>query len=76
MSPFYVILALYSIILLMYALVSIFIVYHLLKYSTDQTLKAVSIIFFTVISLGLLFSNLMLFFSINWNKLISSVFLY
>jgi hypothetical protein len=64
-----IILSLYAIIILIYSLISLFIVYHLVKYSIDQELKTVMLVFFVVISVGLILSNLMLFFSIDWNLL-------
>jgi len=64
-----IILSLYAIIILIYSLISLFIVYHLVKYSIDQEFKTVMLVFFVVISAGLILSNLMLFFSIDWNLL-------
>ncbi len=72
--PYTVILALYSILILIYALISLFIIYHLLKYSTNHALKTFSVLFFAAVSTGLLLSNVLLFFSIDWNALILSVF--
>lgn len=68
-----IILALYALIILMYAIASFFVVYHLVKYSVNSELKIIMLIFFVVISAGLLFSNVLLFFSINWNILISQL---
>jgi hypothetical protein len=64
-----IILALYTIIILIYSLISLFIVYHLVKYSIDLEFKTVMLVFFVVISAGLILSNLLLFFSINWSLL-------
>lgn len=69
-----IILALYAIIILIYILISFFIVYHLVKYSTVSEFKIVMLVFFVVMSAGLLISNLALFFSIDWNFLISDLF--
>jgi len=66
-------LAFYALIVLMYTLASFFIVYHLVKYSIASELKTVMLIVFVLVSAGLLFSNLLLFFSINWNSLINNV---
>lgn len=63
------ILALYAIIILMYVITSFFIVYHLTKYSLGSEMKTVMLVFFVVVAAGLLFSNLLLFFSIDWNVL-------
>lgn len=72
--PYLVILTLYTVLVLIYIAISIFIVYHLAKYSTDSKFKTFSIILFTTVSSGLLLSNILLFFSIDWNELFSSVF--
>lgn len=72
--PYSIILILYSILVLIYIAISIFIVYHLAKYSTNSKFKTLSIVLFTTVSFGLLASNILLFFSINWNELISKVF--
>jgi len=69
-----IILALYAIIILVYVLISFFIVYHLVKYATVSEFKIVMLIFFVVVATGLLLSNLVLFFSIDW-KILTSKFL-
>jgi len=68
-----IILALYAIIILMYVIASFFVVYHLVKYSINSELKTVMLIFFVVVSTGLLLSNILLFFSIDWNTMISKI---
>lgn len=68
-----IILALYGLVILMYCLISFFIVYHLVKYSINSELKIIMLVFFVVVSAGLLLSNLALFFSINWNSLINKI---
>lgn len=67
-----IILALYFVILIIYALVSLFIVYHLVRFSVESEFKIVMLTAFVLVSAGLLISNLMLFFSINWNAIIPS----
>ena len=67
-----IILALYAIIILIYTLTSFFIVYHLVRFSVESEFKVVMLIAFVLVSAGLLLSNLMLFFSINWNSLIAN----
>jgi hypothetical protein len=67
------ILILYAIIILIYFSISFFIVYHLVKYSVDSQFKTVMLVFFVVISAGLFLTNLALFFSVNWNALISNL---
>jgi hypothetical protein len=69
-----IILTLYAIIILLYFLISLFIVYHLVKYSIDSEFKTVMLVFFVVVSTGLVLGNLLLFFSINWNLLIYKLF--
>jgi len=69
-----IIFTLYAIVILIYILISLFIVYHLAKYTTRPELKIVSLAFFIIVSIGLLFSNLILFFSVDWAILISNLF--
>jgi hypothetical protein len=54
-------------------LISFFIVYHLTRYSVDSHFKLVMLVFFVVVSAGLFLSNIALFFSIDWNMLISKL---
>lgn len=68
-----IIFALYAIVIIIYVLISLFIVYHLTKYSTDSEFKIVMLVFFVVVSASLLVSNLALFFSIDWNGLIAKL---
>ncbi|MDR3559677.1 MAG: hypothetical protein P4L62_02860 [Candidatus Pacebacteria bacterium] len=71
---FYIILALYAIIILIFVFLYFFIIYHLAKYSINASLNKILLPLFIVISTILLFSNVMLFFSVNWNGLLSQVF--
>lgn len=64
------ILALYAISILIYLIVSFFIIYHLTTYSINSEFKVVMTVFFVVVTAGLLISNLSLFFSINWSSII------
>ena len=66
-----IILALYAIVVLIYVLISLFIVYHLVRFSADSELKYLMLIVFVLVAAGLLLANAMLFFSIDWNTLIS-----
>jgi hypothetical protein len=68
-----IILALYTIIIIMYVLISFFIVYHLTRYSVDSEFKIIMLVFFVVISTGLLISNLAVFFSIDWNAAVAKL---
>lgn len=68
-----IILALYAIIIIAYACISFFIVYHLTRYSVDSEFKIVMLVFFVAVSAGLFLSNLALFFSIDWNAVIAKL---
>lgn len=67
-----IILALYAIVVLIYVLISFFIVYHLVRFSADSELKYLMLVVFVLVAAGLLLANTMLFFSIDWNLLISN----
>jgi hypothetical protein len=68
-----IILALYGIIMLIYLALAFFIVYHLVRFTASSEFKTIMLIFFIVVTSGLFISNLALFFSINWNLLISNI---
>jgi hypothetical protein len=65
-------LALYAIVVLIYILISLFIIYHLAHFSADSELKYLMLIVFVLVAFGLLIANMMLFFSIDWNTIISN----
>lgn len=67
-----IVLALYAIVVLIYVLISFFIVYHLVRFSADSELKYLMLVVFVLVAAGLLLANTMLFFSIDWNSLISN----
>jgi hypothetical protein len=67
-----IILALYAIIILIYILISLFIVYHLVRFSLDSEINHIMLVVFILIAAGLLLANAMLFFSLDWNSLISN----
>lgn len=67
-----IILALYAIVVLIYVLISLFIVYHLVRFSADSELKYLMLVVFVLVATGLLLANAMLFFSIDWNTVISN----
>ncbi len=67
-----IILALYAIVILIYVLISLFIVYHLVRFSADSELKYLMLVVFVLVAAGLLLANTMLFFSMDWNSLISN----
>lgn len=70
----YIILGLYGIILISFVLTYFFIIYHLAKYSLNSSLNKIILPFFIVVSVLLLFSNVFLFFAVDWNDLISRLF--
>jgi len=67
-------LILYAVILLGFILVYLFIIYHLAKYSINAGLNRIILPLFVVISTLLLFSNILLFFSVDWSELLSKIF--
>lgn len=67
------ILVLYAVVILIYLLISFFIVYHLANYSINPELRIVMLALFIIVSSGLFFSNLLLFFAIDWNGIIASL---
>jgi hypothetical protein len=67
-----IILALYAIVVLIYVLISLFIIYHLVRFSADSELKYLMLVVFVLVAFGLLVANMMLFFSIDWNTVISN----
>lgn len=67
-----IILALYFIILIVFILTALFIVYHLVRFSVESELKIVMLITFVLVSTGLMLSNMLLFFSIDWNQLVTN----
>jgi hypothetical protein len=63
------VLALYGIIVLSYIIVYFFIIYHLYKYSINSSLNRLVMPIFVIVSTLLLLSNILLFFSIDWNMI-------
>ena len=70
----YIIFLLYSLVLIVFTLVYFFIVYHLTRYSSKTKLNKIILSIFIPFSALLLFSNILLFFSINWTNLVSTIF--
>jgi hypothetical protein len=66
----YIILALYAILIITFVFIVIFVAYHLAKYSLSKYLKNIMVPFFVLVSVLLIFSNIMFFLSIDWKKLI------
>jgi hypothetical protein len=65
--------SLYFVIIATFIVVSIFIAYHLKKYSLNSPLNIFLLPFFIVISVLLLFSNVLLFSSVRWDELLSAI---
>jgi hypothetical protein len=68
--PAIILLALYGIVILLYVITCFFIVYHLVNFSVNYAMKIFTLFVFIVLASGLLVSNGLLFFSIDWNYLI------
>lgn len=64
-----IILVFYLTVLFLYVLTSFFIVYHLTKFALASELKIIMLTLFVLVSAGLIFSNMVLFFSIDWSRL-------
>jgi hypothetical protein len=64
----------YLIIILVYLIISGFIVYHLKRYSLNSPLNKILLPLFIAISILLVFSNFLLFSSVDWQRLASRLF--
>lgn len=64
---------LYFVIAATYVAICCFIIYHLKKYSSNSPLNRTLLPVFTIISFLLLLSNILLFSSIDWSKLVSKI---
>lgn len=69
-----IIIGLYAVCIVLYIIVSIFIVYHLIKYSINSELNIIMLPLFIIVSVGLLIPNLILFSSLDWNFLLPTIF--
>ena len=67
------VLVFYLVMMIFYILASFFIAYHLIKFSIASEIKVIMIFLFVSVSAGLIFSNVVLFFSIDWNSLTSQL---
>jgi len=63
----------YFIFIALFLITSFFIVYHLAAYSIDPELRIVMLSLVILVSGGLFFSNLLLFFSMDWNSLLTKI---
>lgn len=68
--PALIILALYSILLILYIITCFFVIYHLVNFSLRSELKVVMVVAFVLLAAGLVAYNALLFFSIDWNALV------
>ena len=66
--------ALYVLIFLMNILFYFFIAYHLIAYSINARTSRIVVIFFSLVSFGLIISNFLLFSSVDWKLLLASTF--
>jgi hypothetical protein len=62
-----IIFVLYAVFILSYILVSFFVAYHLIKYTINPKFSRTMLLVFLIVSTFLLISNLVLFFSVDWN---------
>ena len=69
-----IIISLYALCIILYIVLSIFIVYHLLKYAVNSELNVIMLPLFIIVSIGLLIPNLMLFSSVDWSFLLLNIF--
>ena len=59
----------YLLLLLFYIITSIFIAYHLAKFSLVSSIKIVILALFSIVSAWLIISNMTIFFSIDWEDI-------
>lgn len=70
----YLIFILYAVILITFVLMYFFVVYHLAKYSINVSLNQIMLPVFITVSTFLLFSNIILFFRVDWLALLENIF--
>lgn len=63
----------YLVIVLIYILAALFIMYHIMKFSLHKSTAVLTLAIFLPVFGTLLFTNLMLFLSINWNEILSNI---
>jgi hypothetical protein len=68
--PALIILAMYSVLIILYIITCFFVVYHLVNFSLNPQMKVSMLISFVLLAGGLLAYNGLLFFSIDWNDLV------
>lgn len=62
---------LYLILILVYIIIFLFIIYHILRFSFQKSVMVLALGIFVSVFCCLLFSNLMLFLTIKWDKVFS-----
>ena len=63
----------YMIAFLGYIILSLFIIYHIIRYSGNKTVLTFTLIFFIVGTIALLFANATLFFSIPFDQFVPAL---
>ena len=64
---------LYVMLFIFYCVAAAFIAFHIIKYSLNKSVMALTLgIFFTVFG-ALLFANIMLFLSMRWDQVFSNI---
>lgn len=64
---------LYFILLLIYVLAALFIVYHIMRFSLNKGVMILTLVIFLSVLGALLFSNIMLFLTLRWDKIFSNL---
>ncbi len=62
---------LYLILIFIYVIAAFFIVYHIIRFSFNHSIAVVTLGIFLSVFLFVFFSNLVLFLTINWEKVFS-----
>ncbi|MFA5961385.1 MAG: hypothetical protein WC848_01740 [Parcubacteria group bacterium] len=57
----------YALFVLMYLLISFFVVYHLINYAINSHFSKLMVSIFSFVSIFLFISNVALFFSVDWS---------
>jgi hypothetical protein len=65
---------LYAFFILCYILVAFFVIYHLINYAINSRFSQLMVSFFLLVSIFLFLSNVILFFSVDWNETITNFF--
>lgn len=63
----------YGFTLLVLAMIYFFVIYHLMKFSINSEMNHIMLAVFMVISIVLIISNILLFFSVDWADLVGRI---